>query len=480
MKRNKNILFYVIVTAVFLSVMYLIALMGKKLEIAKGTSSVRGKTDLNLLQEVRSDFTNNLGSPLSILLLQIIAIIIVARVFGFLFDKIGQPAVIGEVVAGIFLGPSVLGLIFPAYSSFVFPQTSLPVLQLFSQLGLLLFMFVIGMELDLKLLSRKARSAIIISHASIIIPYALGMLLAYFIYAEYAPVNINFISFSLFIGIAMSITAFPVLARILQERGMTQTRIGSMAIACAAADDITAWCILAAVISIVKAGSAINALVTILFTVMHLLVMFKVLKPWLESIMKKYGDEASLSLPVVALMFGVLLLSSYITEIIGIHALFGAFLAGVIMPSGLNFRKILKGKVEHVSLGLLLPLFFAFSGLRTQLGLLNTPHAWAICAAITGLAILGKFGGSMIAARFVGESWKDSIVLGALINTRGLMELIVLNIGFDLGVLNAELFTMMVLMALITTFMTGPTLDLMNSLKPAMPVKNTKSFKKQV
>ena len=467
MKKNKSTIFYMGITGVFLLLMYWIVQIGKDLETVKSQVVKSSPPAQDFWQSATGIFSNNAGNPLSVLLLQIITIIIAARTFGYLFNKIRQPSVIGEIVAGIVLGPSLLGLLFPAYSSFLFPKTSLPVLQLFSQLGLLFFMFVIGMELDLKLVKQKARAAIIISHASIIIPYALGMGLAYFIYREYAPANINFISFSLFIGIAMSITAFPVLARILQERGMTSTRIGSMALACAAADDITAWCILAAVISIVNAGSSFSALITICLTTGYVIAMLTIIKPLLERIAKKYAQTDVLSLSVVALMFGILLVSAYITEIIGIHALFGAFLAGVIMPSSLSFRRVLMGKVEHVSLGLLLPLFFAFSGLRTEIGLLNTTHAWLICAAITGIAIVGKFGGSMLAAKFVGESWKDSLTIGALINTRGLMELIVLNIGFELGVLNAELFTMMVIMALVTTFLTGPALDLINHFAPA-------------
>ena len=286
--------------------------------------------------------------------------------------------------------------------------------------------------------------------------------LAYFLYNEYAPANTRFLSFSLFMGIAMSITAFPVLARILRERRMTATNIGTIAIACAAADDITAWFILAAVISIVKAGSTGSALITMLMALAYIFIMLKLVKPFLQKISKNSAEKEMLSLEMVALMFSVFLASAYTTEVIGIHALFGAFMAGIIMPSSVNFRKILTEKVEDVSMALLLPLFFAFSGLRTEIGLLNTLHAWEVCTAVIFIAILGKFGGSMFAARFVGLSWKDSIVIGALINTRGLMELIILNIGYDLGILNSEIFTMMVLMALITTFMTGPVLDRLN------------------
>ena len=323
-------------------------------------------------------------------------------------------------------------------------------------------MFVVGMDVDLKVLKSKAGNVIIISHASIIIPYALGMALAYFLYKEYAPANAGFLSFSLFIGIVMSITAFPVLARIIKERRMNTTRIGNLAITCAAVGDITAWCILAAVISIAKAGSAVSALFTIGLSILYVLFMFKVARPILQKINNKYFDKENLSVNMLGLMIGVLLISSFITELIGIHGLFGAFLAGVIMPSTINFRKLLIERTEYISITLLLPLFFAFSGLRTQIGLLNTVHAWIICGLILIVAIAGKFGGSFLTARFVGESWKNSIIIGALINTRGLMELVVLNIGYDLGILTSEIFTMMVIMALLTTCMTGPVLNLMD------------------
>ncbi|MGZ4059647.1 MAG: cation:proton antiporter domain-containing protein, partial [Bacteroidia bacterium] len=462
MKNFRNILFYIIVIGGFLLLMYWIVQTGKPLEADKTIKSITENPSFDFLGMFKTTVQNNVTHPLAILLLQIIVIIITARTFGFLFNKIGQPTVIGEVVAGIFLGPSIMGMWFPQYSEFLFPKASLATLQYFSQIGLMLFMFVVGMELDLKVLKTKAKDAVIISHASIIVPYTLGMCLAYFIYEEFAPANINFLSFSLFMGIAMSITAFPVLARIIQERGMTKTKLGAIAITCAAADDITAWCILAAVIAIVKAGSFSSSLFTIILALGYVFVMLKIVQPFVKKIGEVYSNKETLSLNIVAVIFGILLISSFITEVIGIHALFGAFIAGVIMPQSFSFRRILTEKVEYVALGLLLPLFFAFSGLRTQIGLLNDSHSWGICALIILIAIVGKFGGSMFAARFVGQSWRDSIAIGALMNTRGLVELIVLNIGYDLGVLSPVVFAMMVLMALITTFMTGPALDLIN------------------
>lgn len=462
MGKYKNILFYVLVISGFALLMYWIMNTGKALEAGKVSPSVNAAHSGSVIDNFRESMRHNITNPLAILLLQIITIIFTARTFGFLFNKIGQPTVMGEIVAGIFLGPSMLGMWLPDYSAFLFPKASLGNLQLLSQVGLVLFMFVIGMELDLKVLKNKAHEAVVISHASIIVPYSLGVGLAYFIYQEFAPQNVEFLSFGLFMGIAMSITAFPVLARILQERNMTKTKLGAISITCAAADDITAWCILAAVIAIVKAGSFVSSLFTIAMALVYVAVMLKLVQPFLKRLGEVYSNKESLSLGIVGAIFAVLIISAFIAEVIGIHALFGAFLAGVIMPSTINFRKILIEKVESVSLGLLLPLFFVFTGLRTQIGLLNDSHLWSVCGIIILLATLGKFGGSMLAARFVGQSWKDSIGIGALMNTRGLMELVVLNIGYDLGVLTPEIFAMMVLMALITTFMTGPALDLLN------------------
>jgi len=332
-------------------------------------------------------------------------------------------------------------------------------------------MFVIGMDLDLSALSKKATNAIIISHASIVLPFALGMGLAYFLYLRFAGEGIPYLSFGLFIGIAMSITAFPVLARIIQERGWTKTSLGGMAITCAAADDITAWCLLALVIAITKAGSLLGALFTMGLALLYIAFMILAIKPLLLKISNFFPNQESMSKRVVGIFFIILFISSYITEIIGIHALFGAFMAGVAMPGNLNFRKFLIEKVEDVSMIILLPLFFVYTGLRTQIGLLNDVNLWITCLVIIAVAVIGKFFGSALAARFVGLKWKESLSLGVLMNTRGLMELVVLNIGYDLGVLSPEIFSMMVLMALVTTFMTGPSLNLINWLFKSPEIK---------
>lgn len=460
MKNFKNSIFYIVVTGGFSLIIFWILSQGKELEYSKSIKSV------GLLNDHWDDFLSslmqNLHHPLAILLFQIITIIVVARFFGWVFRKIGQPSVIGEIIAGIVLGPSLLGMYFPEFSVTLFPKESLGNLQFLSQIGLILFMYVIGMELDLKILKNRANDAVVISHVSIIFPFTLGIGLSFFVYNQFAPPGINFLSFSLFMGIAMSITAFPVLARIVQERGIHKTRLGAIVITCAAADDITAWCILAAVIAIVKAGSFVSSLYIIMMAFAYVVAMLFIVKPFLKHIGKLYGTKDNLSKPVVAIFFLTLIVSSYCTEIIGIHALFGAFMTGVIMPDIAKFRTIFIEKVEDVSVILLLPLFFVFTGLRTQIGLINDPYLLKVTGFIILVAVVGKFVGSALAAKFVGQNWRDSLTIGALMNTRGLMELVVLNIGLDLGVISTEVFTMMVIMALVTTFMTGPALDLIN------------------
>jgi Kef-type K+ transport system membrane component KefB len=460
MKNFKNTFFYLIITGGFTVLIYWIISKGKFLETVKTASIVLSPSDH--WDEFINSMISNFQDPLAILLAQIITIIIVARFFGWIFRKIGQPTVIGEIIAGIFLGPSLLGMYFPEFSIVLFPPQSLGNLSFLSQIGLILFMFVVGMELDLKVLKNKANEAVVISHASIVIPFALGIGLAFYVYQTFAPEGISFLSFSLFMGIAMSITAFPVLARIVQERGIHKTRLGAIVITCAAADDITAWCLLAVVIAIVKAGTFDSALYVIGLSVLYVLIMLFIVKPFLKKVGDLYSKSENLSKPVVAIFFLTLILSSYATNIIGIHALFGAFMTGVIMPDISKFRSIFIEKVEDVSVILLLPLFFVFTGLRTQIGLINDPYMWQVTGFIILVAVVGKFFGSALAAKFVGQSWKDSLTIGALMNTRGLMELVVLNIGLDLKVLTPQVFTMMVIMALVTTFMTGPALNLIN------------------
>ncbi|RNA63863.1 cation/H(+) antiporter [Chryseobacterium nematophagum] len=460
MGKYRNIIFYAITITFFSCLMYFFIIEGQTLEIKENiVTKINNGSSWENFQE---SFKTNLHHPLALLLAQIVTIILTARFFGWICIKLKQPSVIGEMIAGIILGPSLLGMYFPEFSAFLFPKESLGNLQFLSQIGLILFMYIVGMELDLSVLRKKAHDAVVISHASIIIPFALGIGLSYFIYQEFTPDGVQFTSFALFIAISMSITAFPVLARIVQERNLQKTKLGTIVITCAAADDITAWCILAAVIAIVKAGSFASSIYVILMAIAYVFLMIKIIRPFLKRIADLQAGKSTINKPMVAIFFLTLILSAYATEVIGIHALFGAFMAGAIMPENTKFRTLFIDKVEDVALVLLLPLFFVFTGLRTQIGLLNDGHLWITAGFIILTAVIGKFAGSALTAKFLRINWKDSLTIGALMNTRGLMELIVLNIGYDLGVLSPEIFAMLVIMALFTTFMTGPTLDFIN------------------
>lgn len=385
-----------------------------------------------------------------------------ARTFGILISKFSQPPVIGEIFAGVLLGPSLLGLFFPELSALLFPQSSFQNLHFLSQICLLLFMFVVGMELDFDKLKQQSKASIVISHISIIFPFFLGTILAYMIYPSFASTTVTFTAFSLFIGIAMSITAFPVLARILKDRNLTKTSYGAMALTCAAADDATAWYILAIVIAVSTSTNLLMSVLMLIPIVVYITVMLFVVKPFLRSLGSPIHNQ-TLDMKVTTIVLVVLLLSALTTELLGIHALFGAFMAGVMMPSSdeSELKERIAPRLEYVSLLVLLPLFFALTGLRTQINLLESEHLM-ICLAIIVVAVVGKFIGSAIASRFMGISWRDSLAIGALMNTRGLMELVVLNIGYELGILSPILFTMFVIMALVTTFMTGPLLYLID------------------
>ncbi|MGD0583586.1 MAG: cation:proton antiporter [Bacteroidales bacterium] len=465
MKKYRYLIYYILTIGGFSFLMYIVVLRGETLN----SVSHEGAMNISILTGLghfRDALKQNVSNALPLLLLQIITIISFARLFGYLCRKIGQPAVIGEIIAGIFLGPSVLGIIAPGVSGFIFPEGSLTVLQFFSQIGLILFMFIIGMDIDLKLLGNRAPEAFVVSHASIIIPFTLGMGLAYFIYTNLAPAGVPFLSFALFTGISLSITAFPVLARILQERNLIKTRVGVLAITCAAIDDISAWCLLAALIAIVKAGSFVSSLYTILISILYVVIMLKVIRPFLQRLGELYTRRSGISKPYVAIFIITLLISSYITEIIGIHAVFGAFVAGVIMPPNVSFRKILIEKIEDLAVILLLPIFFVISGLRTEIGLINSVYLWKITGLVILIAVAGKFAGSALSLKFVGQTWRNSLIIGTLMNTRGLMQLVVLSIGYDLGVLSPAVYTIMIIMALVTTMMAGPALDLIDRFNP--------------
>lgn len=394
------------------------------------------------------------------LLLQITVILIAARLVGLLFRKIHQPQVIGEMVAGILLGPSLLGWLAPELSARLFPTESLDYLNILSQIGLILFMFLVGLELDPLLLRGRRRAAILISNASIIAPFLLGAVLALYLYPRLSGPPVSFIGFTLFLGAAMSITAFPVLARILTERHMLRSKVGALTIACAAVDDVTAWCILAVVIAVIRAGEVAFPLwLTIAGSGLFALLMVTVVRRGLQYLEARYRQRGRLSSDMMTLILLLVLMAAGITEWLGIHALFGAFVLGAIMPKNQQFVGELTGKLEDLIVSFLLPLFFALAGLRVSIGLLSGLEMWFYCGLILLVAVTGKFGGSTIAARVSGLSWREAGALGVLMNTRGLVELVILSIGFDLGIISQTLYTMMVLMALTTTFMTSPLLE---------------------
>ncbi|MBD8348214.1 cation:proton antiporter [Dysgonomonas sp. HGC4] len=463
MSKHKNLIFYISVIGVLSVIIYFV--------LSLGQNQLQPSLDGNEIVSQHSAWTNFSTSVIqeatgstALLILQIIVILCFVRLFGWVCQKIGQPTVIGEIIAGIVLGPSLLGAFFPEMSELIFPESSIGSIKLLSEIGLILFMFIVGMELDLKVLKNRANDAVLISHTCIAILFTLGIIFSYFIYPYFSHPNGHFVSFALFMGIAMSITAFPVLARIVHERGLNKTPLGAMVITCAAVDDITAWCLLAAVIAIAKAGTFVSSLYVIFFAVVYVILMFKLVRPFLQRVADLQTSKNIISKSIIGIFFLVLFLSSYLTSIIGIHPLFGAFLAGVIMPPNINFRKLFIDKIEDISLVILLPLFFVYTGLNTRIGLLNDGYLWMICGIIILIATTGKLVGGALVSRFIGFDWKSSMTIGALMNTRGLMELVVLNIGYDLGILTPEVFAMMVVMALVTTFMTSPLLDLIDRI----------------
>ncbi|MCY1076600.1 cation:proton antiporter domain-containing protein [Archangium lansingense] len=397
-------------------------------------------------------------NPLSLLIVQLVVIIGLSRLIGRGARWLGQPQVIAEVLAGILLGPSMLGWLAPGVMGALFPADSMPVLRMLSQVGPILFMFLIGLELDPRVLRGQGRISLFISHTSILVPFALGALAALVLHPRLSEPSVPFFSFVLFMGAAMSVTAFAVLARILSEHGLLRSKVGMLALTCAAVDDVTAWCLLAFVVSLVRASDLLHAGYTTLFALLYVGFMLGLVRPFLERLGARVANKEGLTQNVVALTLMMLLASAWATERIGIHAIFGAFLFGLIIPKEGGLAEALAEKLEDVVVVLLLPVFFASSGLRTQVGLLEGASDWAMCWLILLVACVGKFGGTTLAARLTGMRWREAGALGVLMNTRGLIELIVLNIGLDLGVISSKLFTMLVIMALVTAFMTSPLL----------------------
>ena len=394
---------------------------------------------------------------LALLLCQMAVVFAAARLVGLLFRRLGQPEVVGEIFAGVLLGPSLLGWAWPQGQAWLFPASGLAPLGLLAQLGVLLFMFGVGLEMHGAEQPPPLRGALAISLAGMLLPFLLGLGVAWPAFAVLAPPGVGLVPFALFFGVSLSVTAFPVLARILDERGLTATPLGQLALACAAIADVGAWCALAAAIALARAqglsGAALRAGLVLLFGG----GLFWVARPLLGRLLSRRPQAMSAAAPAAALI--LLLACAAITDAIGIHAVFGAFLAGVAMPAAPELRRALRERLQGFG-AVLMPLFFALSGLRTHIGGLEGAADWLLCAAVIAVAVLGKGGGTLLAALAGGSSWREAYALGVLMNTRGLVELIVLNLGYDLGLLPARVFTMLVLMALATTCMTGPLLTL--------------------
>ncbi len=393
------------------------------------------------------------------MLLALVVVIATARAMGYVFRSANQPPVVGEILAGIVLGPSLLGRLAPGAEGYLFPATVGPFLNIIAQVGVILYMFLVGLELDPALLRKRGHTTVAISHASIVAPFLMGAAIALYLYPKLSSIDVPFTCFSLFLGVSMSVTAFPVLARILTDRGIHKTRMGAIALTCAAVDDVTAWCMLAFVVSVARAQAA-GAVTTIVMALGFILLMIVVIRPAMVRLSLLYGNRGRLTQGVMASIFIALLISASATELIGIHAVFGAFALGAVIPHDSGMARELTDRLEDIVVVLLLPAFFAYTGLRTQIGLVNGYEQWMMCALIVVVASAGKFGGSVVAARLTGLNWRDSSALGVLMNTRGLMELIVLNIGLEMNVISPTLFAMLVIMALITTFATTPILHL--------------------
>jgi Kef-type K+ transport system membrane component KefB len=390
------------------------------------------------------------------ILLQLIIILLVVQVFGYLCSFIGQPRVIGEILAGLALGPTLLGAILPRFEATVFPSSVLPTLQTLGDIGLVLYMFSLGTHIDTHTMLRQSRKATVVSLSGILLPVVMGGIFAFFLYPQFAGPRANLVSFMLLVGTAMAITAFPVLARLLAERRMLRTKIGTLALTCAAIDDVIGWCLLALVIAIINATGAAAVAMTIGFLVLFVAGMIGVVRPLLLSADRRITSKPAL----MALTMVLLLLSAYATNAMGIHPVFGAFMMGIILPRRTAFIEQVQG-IDQVNNLLFLPIYFVYNGLRTHIGLINSPALWLICALVLMVACLSKILGGALSLKVLGESWKESLTLGTLMNTRGLVELIVLNIGLDLGVISPTFFAMLVIMAVVTTMMAPPLLPLL-------------------
>ena len=399
------------------------------------------------------------------MLLALIVVVLAARILGRLFQSLHQPPVIGEILAGILLGPSLLGRVAPHVVESLMTPSVVSFLGWWSQLGAILFMFLIGLHLDPRKMREQASRTVAIAHAGMIVPFLLGATLALVLYPVFASRDVPFTGFSLFLGVSMSVTAFPVLARILTDRSMHTSALGTLALACAAVGDLTAWCVLAVVVGIVRSES-VGAAWMLLQAVAFVLVIVLVARPIMSRVAQRTEESGALTAGTIAFVLLAMLAAAAATDAIGIHPLIGAFALGVVVPHESRLATSLVHKLQDVVVILFLPVYFAVTGLRTEIGLVSTSQQWLFCGLIVLVASAGKFGGVTVVARATGLSLRTSAALGILMNTRGLMELIVLNIGYDLGLISPTLFAMLVLMAIVTTLMSTPILDWLTRVKP--------------
>ena len=403
------------------------------------------------------------------ILIQLIAILLAVQVFGSLCKCIGQPQVIGEILVGLALGPTLLGTVLPRVETMLFPTNTLPTLQTLGDISLVLYMFSLGTHINTHAMLKQSRKAIVVSLGGVLVPLMMGGVYAFFLYPEFGGLKATVVSFVLLVGTAMAITAFPVLARLLEERRMLAIHIGVLALFCAAIDDIIGWCLLAVVIAIVHATGAISIAIMLTSLSLFVGVMLRVVRPLLF-----FADQHLTSKPTrLALTIVLLLLSAYATGAMGIHPVFGAFMMGTILPRRTSFFEQVQS-IDQVNNLLFLPLYFVYNGLRTRIELINSPTLWLLCMLVLLVACLGKILGGSLSLKILGESWKESLTLGTLMNTRGLVELIVLNIGLDLRVISPTFFAMLVIMAVVTTMMTSPLLHLLGYRQKNVREQETK------